>query len=465
MPERESITQYMLRKLTEGGWRGVEIDEDSGNLICAGGVLLEKVPGNNLKLNFYYYGGTPPQYTQREKYSSIIFPDNFDIRNHLYIRNTGNYKLSNERQFKKIVNNLDTDCEIIKISGTSTSFKRFYGTKLVISKDVFVSAMSKASSVAEKQRSFASSVENYLAKQAAQEFGNDVRRNTTYAIKGEASFFVDRLNLATKRSKRDFERFLNTDDIESIEVLAEQLIRHGVFTDDFLRRLNDYFIRERLSDIIKKGRAILNLGSTDLTTARAIAVQESLGFNGLRQLETLWQKYFEKYLLYLIFSYKKIFPKVELKNIEGDKKCPDFIGVNHYNGLDIIEIKTHLKNALVWDSSHENFYFSPEMSKAIVQTTNYMDAIVQERFKKPNDRRKITEHIDEENLYHPRGIIIISSKSKLSTRSDRQEALLRDFTKLRNSVSNIQILTFDEVIDIADEYISNIVDESLDEQL
>jgi len=97
------------------------------------------------------------------------------------------------------------------------------------------------------------------------------------------------------------------------------------------------------------------------------------------------------------------------------------------------------------------------MSKAIVQTTNYMDAIMQVRFKIPEDRQKITEFTDEENLYHPRGIIVISSQERLTTKTGEGEKLKRDFTKLRNSLHNIEILTFDEVLNIADEYIKNII--------
>ena len=226
-----------------------------------------------------------------------------------------------------------------------------------------------------------------------------------------------------------------------------------------MRRLDDYFIKEKLRDIIALGKEILALGSTDLETVAAKKVISKLGVQDISQLENLWQQYFVKYLLYLIFSYKKIFPKIELNNIDGDKKYPDFIGVNHYNGLDVIEIKTHLKNALIWDSSHENFYFSPEMSKAIVQTTNYLDSIIQERFKDPADRTKITTFVEEANLYHPRGIIIISSDKKLTTKTDEPEKLNRDFTKLRNSLHNIEILTFNEILDIAEEYIKNIVDD------
>ena len=143
----------------------------------------------------------------------------------------------------------------------------------------------------------------------------------------------------------------------------------------------------------------------------------------------------------------------------GEKKYPDFIGINHYNGVDVIEIKTHLKNALVYDKSHKNFAFSSELSKAVIQTMNYMDAIIHTQFKKPGDKEKITNSTHEENLNRPRGIIIISSWDKLvsNMKDKKKEVVERDFTKLRNSVHNIEILTFDEILGIADDYIQNII--------
>ena len=209
------------------------------------------------------------------------------------------------------------------------------------------------------------------------------------------------------------------------------------------------------------GKEILDLGSGDMTTdkAKKVILKITDDSDDIKQLESLWQKFFEKYLLYLVFSYKKIYPKIEFKDIEGDKKYPDFIGINHYNGLDIIEIKTHLKNAVTWDSSHKNFSFSSELSRAVIQTMNYMDAVVQKRFQNDPDEKKITNMTEEENLYHPRGIIIISSDKKL-TRSKlnkaKEKCLKRDFTKLRNSLQNIEILTFSEILQIADDYVKNI---------
>jgi phosphopantetheine adenylyltransferase len=98
------------------------------------------------------------------------------------------------------------------------------------------------------------------------------------------------------------------------------------------------------------------------------------------------------------------------------------------------------------------------MSKAIIQTVNYLDAIKQKNFKNSSDREKITETTHEENLYRPRGIIIISSDEKLSKNNkDLKNVINRDFTKLRNSLHSIEILTFDEILNIADNYCKNIV--------
>jgi hypothetical protein len=99
------------------------------------------------------------------------------------------------------------------------------------------------------------------------------------------------------------------------------------------------------------------------------------------------------------------------------------------------------------------------MSKAIIQTINYIEGISRENFKNPKDKKELLEDIKEkENLYHPRGIIIISSKDKIfkGRKEFDKDRLERDFTKLRNSIQNIQILTFDEILDMAERYSDNI---------
>lgn len=451
----KSLAKHIYDNLTVATWPGVELDEEKQRVKIPSGDILTLKKGE-YHLNFYWYAFDTKTYSQREKYGTIVFPKDYDIRNLIYFRSNGYYKLSREQQFKNIINPLGREVKKIKISKTSSSLK-FYKDILVLPIELFSKAMRDAEYVYTKSFSYKNSTENYLSNVKSHDYSKKVKKRTTYIEKGEFNFLVDRLYLKSKNNKKDFLRYLDSTDIKSLEDLITELLRHDVLSDEFLRRLNDYFIKERLKDIIDLGREILSLGSTNLTTAPAKKIISRLGLSNIGQLETVWQKFFEKNLLYLIFTYKKVFPKVELKDVEGDKKYPDFIGINHYNGLDVIEIKTHLKNALVWDNSHQNFYFSPEMSKAIVQTTNYMDAIMQERFKVPEDREKITKFTDEENLYHPRAIIVISSNAKLTTKTGEKEKLNRDFTKLRNSLNNIAILTFDEILNIADEYIKNII--------
>ncbi len=455
MPRRKTLAKYISDTLIGARWPDLVLNEGRQQLKCPKGEILS-IKRGEFHLSFWYYNPEKREYGQRERFSEIVFPKDFDIRKFLQFRRTGSYKLVNERQFKKIVNPLNKGVKRTKLSKNSKAM-RFYKDTLIIPLNLFSDIMTDAKNVFEKGLSYRNSTENYLSNIKSRKYNKNVRRRTTYIEAGEFKFLVDRLYLKTKKAKSDFTKYLDRDDLTSVEDLLRLLLKNEVLSDSFLQVLNDYFIKERLRDIIALGRKILSLGSTNLSTKSGRQVTQALEIESAGQLESVWQKYFEKYLLYLIFTYKKIFPKVELKDVVGDKKYPDFIGINHYNGLDVIEIKTHLKNALMWDNSHQNFYFSPEMSKAIVQTTNYMDAIVQERFKNPEDQQKITNFVDEENLYHPRGIIVISSERRLTTHIGENEKLKRDFTKLRNSLHSIEILTFDEIINIADEYIKNII--------
>ncbi len=450
-----SLAKFIYDQLLETGLPELILDEEKQRIKIPNGEILN-LKNKEYSLVFYWYSEQDAKYSKRDKYSEITFPQDFDIRHFLIFKRSGSYKLKNEQIFRDILNPLSKETRKIKVSN-EYKILRFYKKTLILPTETFASAMREASLISKKGNSYRKSTEHYLSNLRSRDYSKNVRKQTTYLEKGEFNFLIDRLYLNSKKGKKDFLRFLGNEDITSIEELITQLLRYEVLSEDFMRMLNDYFIREKLKDIIILGKSILDLNSTNLQTVVAKEIITKLGLTNVSQLETLWQKYFEKNLLYLIFTYKKVFPKIELKDVEGDKKYPDFIGINHYNGLDIIEIKTHLKNALVWDSSHQNFYFSPELSKAIVQTTNYMDAVMQERFKVQEDREKITKFTEEENLFHPRGIIVISSNKKLTTKVGESEKLKRDFTKLRNSLQNIEILTFDEIINIADEYIKNII--------
>jgi len=452
---------FIHRKISVGNWLGLNIIQNDQEISCTAGDILT-TDGSNYTLTFQSFNTTNRRYNDaRKTYKSITFPNSLKVNDYLYFRgNTGNYKLSNEKIFKNVINPKNKKVEKIIIIDSDLDELSYDSTQYVLTIPIpkFKEVMDVASKIHKKTSSYSNSVENYLSNQESKKFSNDAKLDTTAINKGEMKFAVDRLNLPTKRNKEDIFKYFDASDISSIEILVDKMLRFNAFSDDFTRKINDYFIKERLQDIIKVGREIITLGTTDLTTSKARAVIQKVEYlpSGKGSLEALWQEYFRKYLLFLIFSYKRIFPKIELTDIDDDKKYPDFIGINHYNGLDIIEIKTHLANVLNWDKSHKNFYFSAEISKAITQTKNYMDSIIRERFRNTTDKTSITQSTEEENLYHPRAIIIISSFDRLTNYKKEPKKLQRDFTKLRNGLHDIEILTFDEILDIADEYIKNI---------
>lgn len=410
-------------------------------------------------VDFYFFNRTQNTYEKKNRPTLILTKgvQPYTILN----SRSSSYDIQWFDYIKDILS-IDDSYTKIKITENGKNILRKEKEKLIqIPQEIFGNLSDDSYDVYKKGKSSKNRLETYLKNKLKKKYTNKSPKETTTVAKGDFSFMVERFNLKNKKSSKDYEKFLTIEDTQNLEHLTEKLIRDEVFSSDFLHSLDEYFIKEKLKDIIAIGREILELGTTDLTTAKALKVISKITDDAteIKQLEGLWQKFFEKYLLYLVFSYKKIYPKIEFTNMDGDKKYPDFIGINHYNGLDIIEIKTHLKNAVTWDASHKNFSFSSELSKAIIQTMNYMDAIVQKRFKDNSDEQKVINMTEEENLFHPRGIIIISSDKKL-TKSKLNKAknnlLRRDFTKLRNSLNNIEILTFSEILQIADDYVKNI---------
>jgi|GEM_PF-1547472 len=325
----------------------------------------------------------------------------------------------------------------------------------------FFAMVADINDVKRRGESYKSSIERHLFNKLVKKYRNRDIVHVTNTSKGEFNFLINRFNLPIKKKEAEFKKYLDGNDINAIQDLTKSLIVNNVFDDGFIRALDDYFIKDKLGEVVSLGRKILKFKGRKLNTRLAKELISKISPDKpISQLETLWQRFFEQNLLYLIFSYRQVFSKVGLE-IEGSVKYPDFVGVNHYNGVDVIEIKTHLTPALVYDSSHKNFSFSADLSKAIIQTTNYMDAIRQDHFNEDEDREKIAKYTDETNLYRPRGIIVISSWDKVvksaALKKKHQTLLKRDFTKLRNSLDSIEILTFDEVIDIADNYAKNII--------
>lgn len=447
----------------------LEIDETKSSIKVLGtdNFILKKEKGF-FTLNFFRFDQEENKLNKSDGYLTLMVDEKLNPINFINFwaneeTNAYGYNLlegrGNYSTLTRVFDNIDT----IKISN---DYKRDIGkTKktLLLKSKKFTDIKNEVNRINQKANSSKNSLLLYLINQLKFDFLNTKTGKTTSFSKGDFEFQVHRFNLKTKTNKKEFQKYLNDLDIEALGQLFEKMLKKEVFPKEYRTRLDNYFIKESLEKIIKIGWKAINLKSENVSTIEAKKVAKLVTDEKVGQLEGIWQKFFENYLLYLFFSYKKILPKVELKNVEdNEKKYPDFIGVNHYDGVDIIEIKTHLKNILVWDNNHKNFAFSSEMSKAMIQTINYMDGISDSKFQKTKSGKELLEYLNiDENLFRPRGIIIISSKNKICKNQDKltpqqTKQLQRDFTKLRNSMHNIQIFTFDEILKIAERYIENI---------
>lgn len=444
----------------------LEIDERQNQIkIMWTDEFIIKKEKDFLRIQFYDYNKETRKIEKKKDYLDLFIHKDLnplEYINHWEVEDKDSYGYNFSREysiFRKIFIKIDS----VKISDKYKKDLQVKENQLLIKSAKMKEIFESIEKTNKKANSSRNSLLNHLINKSKFEFLNKTTKSTTSIVKWDFEFLIHRLNLATKETKKDFQKYLNQEDISSLSNLFDLMLRKEIFDEEYIRKLDNYFIKEKLEDIIKMGKEILELKVESVETKEAKKIIKKVFNEDIWQLETLWQRYFERYLLYLFFSYKKIVPKVELNNLENlDKQYPDFIGVNHYDGVDIIEIKTHLKNTLIRDNSHKNFAFSPEMSKSIIQTINYMDAITDNKFKKSKEKKDLLNYLNiDENLHRPKGIIIISSKEKICKNQtkltpDQKERLKKDFTKLRNSIQNIQIFTFDEILGIAEKYIENI---------
>lgn len=108
--------------------------------------------------------------------------------------------------------------------------------------------------------------------------------------------------------------------------------------------------------------------------------------------------------------------------------------------VDVFELKKPSETPLLFDSSHDTYYPSAELSKALAQAMHYLRVI--------NENRLTLMEDWGEQVFRPRAIIVIG-------RSDSwNEAQKRGWRNLRTSLQNIDLLTFDHVLARAEQLIA-----------
>lgn len=152
--------------------------------------------------------------------------------------------------------------------------------------------------------------------------------------------------------------------------------------------------------------------------------------------ENVWQKFLHDHILTLLNTYAFV---IEKQSVELDGKYPDFMLIDAYGYLDVYEIKKPQTKLVSFDNGRKNYYWHAEISRATTQTEKYMSSIQRHRYELEAKLRK--KGVDA-RIVRPRGFIIAGKRADLKT-----EEMQEDFRVLNDSLKNIDLICFDDLLD------------------
>jgi hypothetical protein len=160
--------------------------------------------------------------------------------------------------------------------------------------------------------------------------------------------------------------------------------------------------------------------------------------------ESWWQNFIKSNILIIQQGYINSLEKINISI--GNTKFPDFSLITHDNYLDILEIKKPSTDLLKYDQSRNNYFWDSEMSKAIIQVENYIANISKHADNIRSyllDNKKINLQV-----LRPRGIILAGDYDVFDSQKEKD-----DFRLLSQSLKNITILTYSELLVRLENYI------------
>jgi hypothetical protein len=151
-----------------------------------------------------------------------------------------------------------------------------------------------------------------------------------------------------------------------------------------------------------------------------------------------WQTYFGEKILYFQDNYIQKLEKINIATFTT--QFPDFGVITADDYLDLIEIKLPKTPLLRYDSSHNTYYWSPDVSKAIAQVEAYIDSLTGRR---ADLVLEIEKHTGLRlHIVKPRGIVIAGSTSQWTTDKTEQS---KYFRLLNEGLKNVEVVPYDEL--------------------
>ena len=208
--------------------------------------------------------------------------------------------------------------------------------------------------------------------------------------------------------------------------------------------------RKALTDFLPSYLASESVGAVNLVKAAAEiksltelarTMEEAMGES---KSESWWQTFIRSNILLIQQGYIMAIEK--MNTAIGGTKYPDFSLVTHDSYLDILEIKKPNTGVLKHDEGRNNYYWDPEVSRAIIQVENYISMVTEHA----TDVRSYildTYKIDLK-VVRPRGIILVGDARSLIEQKQKDDLRL-----LSQGLKNITVVTYDELLTRLKNYI------------
>ena len=168
--------------------------------------------------------------------------------------------------------------------------------------------------------------------------------------------------------------------------------------------------------------------------------------------EKKWQNLFEEHYRVINPNYKYVIREVDTifdsLDIEADSRPVDFIGIDIYNNLELIEFKTPKAPVISSRKDRNNYCLVHNCTKACTQLEKYLISI---ETNKANVEKLVKEKISYKYGLKVKDINVVISKPKAKLIMGMINSLLdkpsrhSDFQLQRHSFKNIEIITFDEI--------------------
>lgn len=270
-----------------------------------------------------------------------------------------------------------------------------------------------------------------------------IKEDSNNELRGEvASFLSTKFPKQIKISSEDYDDYRGG---EIASLLRRKKVAQKLSEEDF-ESLKNFFPKIFEASLKGKSRATRIERSALIQNTKKITDKIFLDevikeFEDVLSKRTFsesdWQKFLSEKVFRFLASYVTT---IEKQNVSVSVSYPDFVLADVYGFVDVFEIKRHETHLVALDESHDNYYWRPDVVKAISQIENYIDEIVRnaDDYIRAVKRKKGVDI----RVVRPRGYIIAGTSKQFKNKKESG-----DFRKLGSSLKNISFILYDELLE------------------